>query len=195
MKATDIKKIGKAFKISEKDIRKALTKAATEIEDKHKKSEHKKDDQNKFFFLPEDLNLLNKRIDFLYQEIDRLSKAIGLSCDVSGETFHDNFDYEECGRQQRMWSNEIRNLHAIKNKIKIVEIREGRDIVAIGRTVTLENNGKKITIKIGSYITFNKETISYASPIVKLILGAKTGEIKEGLIQGQKTKIKILEIR
>jgi len=195
MKDEDIKKISEAFAIPEVSIREVLAKAAATAKTESKKLGHKDGGHNHFYFLPDDFDLLDKKIETLHQEIDRLGKAIGLSSDISGETFHDNFDYEECSRQQAMWSEEIRKLSLIKRKAKIIHPRKNGDVVAIGRTVSLDNNGKKMTIKIGSYMTFNSDSVSYASPIVKLIFGAKSGETKEGLIQGKKTKIKILEIR
>lgn len=195
MKEIDIKKISEAFTIPEEAIRETLAKAAANAKTEHKKSNRKECGHNHIYFLPEDFDLLDKKIETLHQEIDRLGHAIGLSSDVSGETFHDNFDYEECSRQQAMWSEEIRKLALIKRKVKIVNPNEIGDIVAIGRTVVLDNNGKQMTIKVGSYITFSSESISYASPIIKLIFGAKSGDTKEGLILGQKTKIHILEIR
>lgn len=195
MKEIDIKKISEAFAIPEEAIRETLARAAANVKTEHKKSSHKEGGHNHFYFLPDDFTLLEKKIETLHQEIDRLGKAIGLSSDVSGETFHDNFDYEECSRQQAMWSEEIRKLTIIKRKAKMVSPNESGDIVAVGRTVTLDNNGKNMTIRIGSYMTFSSESVSYASPIVKLIFGAKSGDTKEGLIRGQKTKIHILEIR
>jgi len=195
MKETDIKKISEAFAIPEEAIRETLARAAADAKTEHKKSSHKEGGHNHFYFLPDDFALLEKKIETLHQEIDRLGKAIGLSSDISGETFHDNFDYEECSRQQAMWSEEIRKLTIIKRKAKMVSPNENGNIVAVGRTVTLDNNGKEMTIKIGSYMTFSSESVSYASPIVKLIFGAKPGDTKEGFIRGQKTKIHILEIR
>jgi transcription elongation GreA/GreB family factor len=195
MKEIDIKKISKGCEIPENAIRETLARATVNIKTEHKKPSQKEVDRNHFYFLPDDFTLLDKKIETLHQEIDRLGKAIGLSSDISGETFHDNFDYEECSRQQAMWSEEIRKLTIIKRKAKMVSPNESGDIVAVGRTITLENNGKNMTIKIGSYMTFSSESVSYASPIVKLIFGAKSGDTKEGLIQGQKTKIHILEIR
>ncbi len=195
MKEIDIKKISKAFAIPEGAIRETLARGAKKTKTKHKKSDHKEVSHNYFYFLPDDLAMLDKKIETLHQEIDRLGQAIGLSIDISGETFHDNFDYEECSRQQAMWSEEIRKLSDIKRKAKMVSPKENGDTVAMGRTVIIDNNGKKMTIKVGSYMTFDSQSASYASPIVKLIFGTKSGDTKEGLISGQKTKIHILEVR
>lgn len=194
MKEIDIKKISQAFAISEEAIRKTLAQAAAEANTENKKISHKEGGRNHFYFLPEDLMMLDQKIETIHKEIERLGQAIGLSADVSGETFHDNFDYEEGGRQQAMWSEEVRKLSVIKQKAKIIHPNKSEDIVAIGRTVTINNNGEIMTIKIGSHMTFNSQSVSYASPIVKLIFGAKPGDTKEGIIHGRKTKIHILEI-
>ncbi len=195
MKKTDIKKISRAFNISEKKIEKALEEAQEEIEKTTKEDDRLKIEHSHFYFLPEDMDKVNNRIESLHLEIVRLGKVIGRSCDVSGETFHDNFDYEEGSRQQGMWSEEIKKLTAIKRRAKIVIPPQTGHTVSIGRTIKIDNNGQLMEIKVGSYITFSSESISYASPIIKLIFGAKIGETKEGLVRKIKTKIRILDIK
>lgn len=195
MKESDIKKISQAFAISEKDIRQTLKRAAARTENKNQTEKTTTEVLN-FYFLAEDFTKFNAKLENIHNEIVRLGKAIGRSCDVSGETFHDNFDYEECGRQQAMWSEEIKKLNAIKRRIKIINPQDNNSsLVSVGRIITINNNGKIMEIKVGSYMTFSPESISYDSGLVKLIFGAKVGDIREGPIEGLKTRIEILSIK
>ncbi len=187
MKDEDIKKISQAFKITEEAIREALARGL--------KEKPKKDDKSHFLFLPEDIEALEKRIEDLHNEILRLGTAIGLSCDVSGETFHDNFDYEECSRQQSMWSAEIKKLTDLRGRAKIINPADiDKKKVGIGTVVKMDRDGHPLKIRVGSYMTFSHKSASYESPIVKLILGAKVGETREGVIGDKKTKIRIISI-
>jgi transcription elongation GreA/GreB family factor len=195
MKEEDIKKISQTFTISEDAIKKVLKKAATELAHNNKAASHRKVEPAHYYFLVEDFNKLNEKIEKIHNEIIRLGEAIGLSCDVSGETFHDNFDYEECGRQLRMWSQESDKLLVIRRQARIITPQTSNDLnVSIGRTVKININGQKMELKVGSYLTFSSESISYATPIIKLILGAKVNDVREGLIMDKKVRIKILAI-
>ncbi|MDD3711530.1 MAG: GreA/GreB family elongation factor [Patescibacteria group bacterium] len=147
----------------------------------------------KFIFTEKDMLLLNKKMDEVHREIERLGDEIGKSCDGT-ETFHDNFDYEECGRQQKMWINHLKNLQKIKENSKVVEIeKSNKTTVGIGSIVKIEKeDGTVITKRIGSYICFLKDDISYNSPLGKLLIGKRVGEI---IILDKRTgKQTILEI-
>ncbi len=195
MKNADIKRIGRAFGISEEAIKQALKKAAAKTKKLNRANEPKTSSPSYFYFLASDFQELVIRIENLHKEIARLGKAIGRSCDVSGETFHDNFDYEECSRQQAMWSQEVKKLTAIKSRARIVEAQNNDNLsVSVGRTIVISNNGEPQKIKIGGYMTFSPESVSYDSALVKLIFGAKIGDVKEGLIGDRKTRIEIIKI-
>ena len=96
-----------------------------------------------------------------------------------------------------MWSNEIGKLKAIKNKARIVDTKREPELikkVSIGKKVTLLVNEKKIDVKIGSYLTFDKHSISYASVFAENIMNLTEGDHKECLINHKKTSLTILKI-
>jgi len=194
MKDTEIKKISDYLSISIEEIKKVLAEKKKEINQKPKKENFDKEAPRKFYFLENDLKKLELKIETLHNEIARLGKEIGRSCDESGETFHDNFDYEECSRQQTLWSGEIKKLTEIKRKSKIVVPSKEEKKVFIGKKVKILKNGEKFSFYIGSYMSFTKNYISYKSPIASLIFGAKEGETKEGIINGKKTVLEIISI-
>ena len=150
-----------------------------------------------FYFLPEDFKKLNAQIQEISDRIKAIGQEMGLSCQEGAETYHDNFAYEDGERQQRMWSWRLKELVDIIRLAKMVEPGKSTETVAIGSHVTfldLETNEEKI-IRIGSYFTFSKnETVSYCAPLARIMLGAKEGDICEGLISGKKKKLEIVSV-
>lgn len=151
-----------------------------------------------YYFLPEDLEVLDKKIEENKQRMQEALKRIGDSCD-GGSTWHDNFPFEQAQRDAELWSTRLRGLISIRNNIEVVypiDFKEGR--VNIGRIVTIrdEDNDQTREFQIGSYMILDEErnAISYNSPIAQLIMGAVIGEVREGVIGGKK-KFKIINIK
>lgn len=138
-------------------------------------------------FLLADYKRLEEEIDKLKTRIREIGKDMGDSCKEGAETFHDNFAYEQGERDQRMWSQKLRELERIKNLIQIVGPVSSNK-ATIGKKVSIENceTGEKHSFVIGSYRTFDADRISYISPLAKLIIGASIGEKRAGEIGGSK---------
>lgn len=160
-----------------------------------KKKEHvKKTAERKYLFTEDDYDLLIKKISGLLEEIRRLGKEIGDSCDES-ETSHDNFDYEECGRQQKMWTNHLEQFKRIKENAEIVKGKTDRDYISIGDQVEIRAaDGEIIKKRIGSYLSFSKNDLSYGSPLAKLLMGKNIGDKVQGKINGKLSFFEILKI-
>ncbi|MBA3046928.1 GreA/GreB family elongation factor [Patescibacteria group bacterium] len=152
-----------------------------------------------YYFFKEDFEQLNKQIEIIRERIKSIGKEMGVSCQEGAETFHDNFAYEDGARQQYMWSNKLRELIRIRNNAQAIEADLNTGIVAVGRTVTVQDiNTQEIkTFKVGSYMVLSKQkdTISYNAPMAIMFIGAKIGDIKEGKIAGKKKEYKILDIQ
>ena len=203
-----IKKISLAFDIEEISIIECLKNIAKQpLPKKIKKSIFEENiepelitikNDEYFYFLEDDYGKLENKIAIINLEISRLGKEIAHSVDVSGETFHDNFVYDEGNRQQAMWSNEIKKLTNIKNKARIVDTQKNDGIsenrVSIGKKVTLLVNGKQIDTKIGSYLTFDKHSISYESVLAKNIMNLAEKEHKNCVIDHKKVSLTIIKI-
>ena len=140
-------------------------------------AEHSHQRKAKYYFLIEDYNALLLKINGFVEEIKRLGKEIGESCSDS-ETFHDNFDYEEGGRQQKMWTEHFMRLKKIKENAEIITSNDTSNFVGIGNLVELETaEGEKIKKRIGSYLTFSDDDISYKSPLAKTLMKKRVGDI------------------
>ncbi len=194
-----IKKISTKFSIPEKEIidlldRKTIRKLPTTpssmsatkpvpekqpipFQTKRHKNAHRAAKIRYFFTEPDYLLLLGK-INKIREEIRRLGEEIGESCSES-ETFHDNFDYEEGTRQKKMWVDYLRELERFQENAKIIKSDGLQEHVGIGSEVWIETeDGGTIKKKIGSFITFSDNELSYASPLAQKIIGGKNKIIK-----------------
>jgi transcription elongation GreA/GreB family factor len=152
-----------------------------------------------YYFLPEDFEKLNEKIAEICDKIKEIGKEMGESCREGAETFHDNFAYEDGERQQAQQANRVRQLIGIRNNSRVVTTQSQKDSnsVSIGKTVDLQDEtGQKHTYVIGSYLTFTEEehVISYNSPLARLIIGARVGDVKTGQIGHSKKTFTIMKI-
>jgi transcription elongation GreA/GreB family factor len=201
-----IKKISDKFSIPENEITELLQSTSlpkkikvepkTQVILKPKEQKHSAKSQGKrYLFIKSDYLLLIEKINSVMREIKRIGGEIGESCSES-ETFHDNFGYEEGERQQKMWIPHLKDIEKIKENAVIVSANQNTESIGIGNEIKIKmETGEMITKKIGSYITFSENEISYASPLAKLLMGKKIREKVKGEINGDLVSFEIEEIR
>jgi len=150
-----------------------------------------------FYFLAQDLEKLNEQIYSISGKIREIGHEMGLSCEEGAETYHDNFAYEDGERQQFMWSSRLRELIKVKNCARVVAPGTAAPRVALGSRVSiidLDSDEEKFFI-IGSYMTFDQSSVSYAAPLGRILVGAVAGEERSGMIAGRRRRFEVLEIR
>lgn len=163
-----------------------------------------------YYFLPDDFNVLNKKIAELQEGLEGSLRDIGTSVEGESNTWHDNFGYEEGHRQATLWSTRLRKLVGIRNNAQIITSPPSANEVAIGSIVAIKDmeTGLTDTFQIGSFWILDNENdsnggenigsgpdkISYSAPLAQMILGAKVGETKEGEIVGRKKRLAIVKI-
>jgi transcription elongation factor GreA len=152
-----------------------------------------------YYFLLDDLKRLDEEISSLCEKIKGIGKEKTEGCQEGADTYHDNFAYEEGERQQAMWSKKLQELVILRNNSRLAIPDIEANCVGMGRTVTVEDedSDEKKTYTIGSYMNFTKDTkiISYNSPLARIIIGAKKGEMCNGKIGGKEKTFIILDIR
>ena len=158
------------------------------------------------YFLKEDLEGLDRAIKEVDERIHEILSEMSGEND-GGNTWHDNFAYEEGQRGATMWSSRLRELIAIRNNAQIVTPPALGNQISIGRTVTIEDCSTKETshFRISSYMIFKKrgeaanggevEDISYMSPIARILMGAKVGDVKEGAIGEKIKQLRVVKIK
>lgn len=150
----------------------------------------------RYYFLQEDLDDLDSRITELKERIKKAAKDKHLATTQTSETWHDNYGFEEGVRQINFLTNNIEKLLEIKNKAAIINPAKNNQ-ANIGSTVIFKDEtGKESEIKIGSYLIVSqkKNYVSYESPLGKILLGAKAGERKKGIVGNKEKEFYIIKI-
>ncbi len=151
-----------------------------------------------YYFLQEDFEALRARIQDLERELLEVGQEMGEACTQSAETWHDNSPYEEATRHAKFLSQRLRELVDIYNQARVVDPPNGGPKrVALGRMVTVQDldTGEEMTFKVGSYLVLgNNGTRSYRAPLVRLIISAEEGEIREGQVAGRHRALEVLAI-
>jgi len=150
------------------------------------------------YFLRDDYETLVAQIDSITSHVVLTGKEMGASCTEGAETFHDNFAHEEGERQQRMWTRRLKELIRIRDNSRVIEPPRHRQHVCLGCSVTVTDldNGEIRTYRIGSYMVFNGAgTVSYSSPLGRLLMGAVPGEERHGEVAGDEKSFLVLEVR
>lgn len=155
---------------------------------------------DRHYFLREDLEALNESIRDIDDRIRDVLRQSGDSCGEGADTWHDNFEYEEGQRGAYMWSNRLRELVALRATAELVIPAPSGNEVLIGRIVTIEDESTKdiSTFQIGSYMILKRrsgrEVISYAAPVAAILIGAKAGDVRKGLIGGVTMTFRIIKV-
>lgn len=151
-----------------------------------------------YYFLEEDFKDLCLKIEELKKKLEEIGQEMGESCRQSSETYHDNFPFEEGCRQQGMVSDRLTDLIGIRNRVKLVAPDIMKNYVSIGKIIVVKDmkTNKEETYKIGSYMIFNRRHgyVSYSAPLIKIIAGAKEGDVREGKIGSEKKIFKVLKV-
>ncbi len=151
----------------------------------------------RYYFLKHDYNELKNQIQYITDKIRAIGQEMGASCEEGAETFHDNFAFEDGERQQQMWTRRLNELRRVQQDAEIIEPSHRTDCVIFGKKVTIYDEAldQEKTVIIGSYLNFsNSGSISYNSPLARLIIGAEAGEVRQGMIAGKKKTVEIVEI-
>lgn len=153
--------------------------------------------REKIYFLEEDYNLLQSKILQTRGRISEALNQVGVAVSGGGETYHDNFAFDEAHRAHDMWAYRTADLIRLKNQATIVEPDYLDDYVGFGHCVTFRDldSGVLASKRIGSYAVFSEDTLSYRTPMAKVLLGANRGEIRERQLGDQTIRIEILDIQ
>jgi transcription elongation GreA/GreB family factor len=148
------------------------------------------------YFLPEDLEVLDQRIAELKETIKEVGRQMGEACEQGAETFHDNFGWEDGDRKMRMWTRRYRELIRVRELALMVEPGGDPKVVRMGRHVRFEDldTERVQEVLIGSYLVFTKDRISCTSPLARILIGAREGELREGVLAGRKVTLEVLAV-
>lgn len=115
----------------------------------------------------------------------------GMNCD-----WHDNFGYEDAKRRLEMESTTLRKLKEELSGLRLVDIQEQNERVAIGVTVRVFVDGEQKEYTLGAFGESDTSNgmITYNSPLGGALLGMRQGDSKAVTIGGKSIEIEIDEI-
>jgi transcription elongation GreA/GreB family factor len=129
--------------------------------------------------LPEDLVILDSRIQALTRQNLDLAGDFREAVNQSSETWHDNAPFDAVRDQQSIIIAELDRLRAIRRSVIVYRPKKSAK-VAIGHKVVLHTASRDIKLMIGG-IWVGRETVddyklvSSAAPMAIAVLGSKVG--------------------
>jgi transcription elongation GreA/GreB family factor len=134
----------------------------------------------KRYFLREDWIALHERIQQLSREVAELGLEQGEANRQSTENFgHDDACQEAVQQKRTLIVAQINNLTAFLENAYVFEPKGPFERIRLGATIDLDDGRK---FKIGSYGIFAQhsvQTISYDSPLARMLLGKAEGDSVE----------------
>ena len=150
---------------------------------------------SEFYLTKEKYEELKNELEYLQKEgrieiADRLKKAKEYG-DLS-----ENAEYSEAKESQSQMEQRIIELENILRNSVIIKKTVGRKSIDLGSTIKVEKNGKAIeyTIVGSNEANPDQNMISNESPLGKMFMGKKPGDVVAVQTPKGKTKYKILEI-
>lgn len=110
--------------------------------------------------------------------------------------FSENVEYQLAKGKLRGINNTITTIENQLKNAKIIEPNSQYEVVQIGHSVTITNNGKEKTYLILGSTETNPQQgiISHLSPVGSALIGKKLGETVELKIAGKEVNYKIIKI-
>ena len=138
-----------------------------------------------------------KRIMELEERLQELQSQVQKASGNAGNSWHDNFEYEDLCRQIKMEDTRLNDAHKLlKNDVRIIEYPKDVERVVLGCEVKLSIDGNKETYQIVAYgdddIDNNK--ITYSAPLAQAIMLAFPGDKVEAEFGNKNKSIEIIEV-
>ena len=147
------------------------------------------------YFTKEGLQKVKEELENLKKvEMKKITKLIAEA--ASFGDLKENAAYHDARNAKSLLLGRIEQLEIAVNEAVIIE-KHGNKEIQIGSEISILFNGEKEEYKIVSPIVADvlKNKISYESPLGKQLVGKKIGEEFNYEINGNKIKIKVLEIK
>lgn len=152
------------------------------------------------WFLAPDLEDLDAEIARIRAIIRETKLEAQEGTEQSSESWHDNYVFEESQRQLKMYLNHLGGLSKARERAEVISAPTSPEEVTIGTTVSFRIEEERIsdTFSIGSYMVFDRlrelDFISYETPIASILMGAKVGDVRSGVVAGRTKTLLIQSI-
>lgn len=144
------------------------------------------------------LEKLKKEIDKTQEELKEVLFQKGDAYETGGDTWHDNFSFEQLTQQAMMLNKRLAELKERLKNAKIINDEEDKSTakVRLGSRMVVELDGKKqeFIITDPEVADPRNGSISYQSPLGKALLGAKRNEERSFMIGNKVIKVRVIEL-
>ena len=137
--------------------------------------------QKTYFLTPEGKRKLEEELEYL-RTVKRQEVARNLRAAIEEGDLSENAGYEESKRQQALLEGRIREVEALLANARILEEKQGSEVVSLGSRVTIvEEGGSPETYQIVGPAEADpfQGRISNESPLGRELLGHRLGDIVE----------------
>jgi transcription elongation GreA/GreB family factor len=142
--------------------------------------------------------LIEKKQSFVDQLKDTQFKK-GEAAEVGGNAWHDNFSFEELGRQEAMLNKRIADASAEINRAELVESPTDEEYLQIGHVAVFEfDDGEERKFEIAGFgeseIAATPPKVEYLAPLVREFVGKEAGTCAKVEIGGRSREITLVKI-
>lgn len=146
---------------------------------------------------------LNRELELKQEELRNLGQYKSQAAENEGDTWHDNFAFEQTEIKERALKYEISRIqHQIKTAEIIDEDSEGNDgIIKVGSEIRVymeysDGDDEEDTfILTGGQGKINENKISVNSPLGECVLGKAKNFEGQYSVNGNIIKVKVLEVK
>lgn len=147
----------------------------------------------------EGYNRLMQRKLKLFEQLKEVQGKKGEAAEVGGNVWHDNFSFEELGRQEMMLNKRIGDLSVQVSRVEMVEAPISDKFLQIGHiAVLLLDDEEERQYEIAGFgetdLNANPPKVEYLAPIVKNFVGKEVDTIAKVEIGGKTRRITLVEI-
>ena len=139
---------------------------------------------------------LVRKVELLRKSLRGIGKKKGEAAGEFLSDWHDNAAYEQLDREFQMTSRRISEMEELLNGAQSAEVVEQKEKVSIGSTAEVLIDGLENTLTIGCLGESEPDLdlIAYVSPIGRVLMGLREGEVKKGKVGTREVEVKVIRL-
>ena len=139
---------------------------------------------------------LVRKVELLRKSLRGIGKKKGEAAGEFLSDWHDNAAYEQLDREFQMTSRRISEMEDLLNGAQSAEVVEQKEKVSIGSTAEVLIDGHENTLTIGCLGESEPDLdlIAYVSPIGRVLMGLREGEVKKGKVGTREVEVKVIRL-
>lgn len=142
--------------------------------------------------------LMQRKLE-LFEQLKEVQGKKGEAAEVGGNVWHDNFSFEDLGRQEMMLNKRIADLNMQISRAEMVEAPISEKYLQIGHIAVLSlDDAEERQYEIAGFgetdLNANPPKVEYLAPIVRSFVGKEEDTTAKVEIGGKTRRITLVEI-